>query len=93
MVSDHKLIIPEINGSQLEKKDIIIANPNCSTIQLLIAIAPLHKKYKIKRIVISTYQSVTGTGKQAVDQLNNEEQGLAGEKAYPPNLSKCSTSH
>ena len=83
MVSDHKLIIPEINGSQLEKKDIIIANPNCSTIQLLIAIAPLHKKYKIKRIVISTYQSVTGTGKQAVDQLNNEEQGLAGEKAYP----------
>jgi len=67
----------------LEKKDIIIANPNCSTIQLLIAIAPLHKKYKIKRIVISTYQSVTGTGKQAVDQLNNEEQGLAGEKAYP----------
>ena len=83
MVSDHKLIIPEINGSQLEKKDIIIANPNCSTIQLLIAIAPLHKKYKIKRIVISTYQSVTGTGKQAVDQLNNEEQGLAGERAYP----------
>ena len=83
MVSDHKLIIPEINGSQLEKKDIIIANPNCSTIQLLIAIAPLHKKHKIKRIVISTYQSVTGTGKQAVDQLNNEEQGLAGEKAYP----------
>ena len=83
MVSDHKLIIPEINGSQLEKKDIIIANPNSSTIQLLIAIAPLHKKYKIKRIVISTYQSVTGTGKQAVDQLNNEEQGLAGEKAYP----------
>ena len=83
MVSDHKLIIPEINGSQLEKKDIIIANPNCSTIQLLIAINPLHKKYKIKRIVISTYQSVTGTGKQAVDQLNNEEQGLAGEKAYP----------
>ena len=83
MVSDHKLIIPEINGAQLENKDIIIANPNCSTIQLLIAIAPLHKKYKIKRIVISTYQSVTGTGKQAVDQLNNEEQGLAGEKAYP----------
>ncbi|MBC8299114.1 MAG: aspartate-semialdehyde dehydrogenase [Pelagibacterales bacterium] len=83
MVSGHKLIIPEINGSQLEKKDIIIANPNCSTIQLLIAIAPLHKKYKIKRIVISTYQSVTGTGKQAVDQLNNEERGLAGEMAYP----------
>ena len=81
MISDHKLIIPEINGAQLEKNDIIVANPNCSTIQLLIAIAPLHKKYKIKRI--STYQSVTGTGKQAVDQLNNEEQGLAGEMAYP----------
>jgi aspartate-semialdehyde dehydrogenase len=83
MSVDHKLIIPEINGAQLEKNDIIIANPNCSTIQLLIAISPLHKKYKIKRIVISTYQSVTGTGKQAVDQLNNEEQGLAGEMAYP----------
>ena len=83
MISDHKLIIPEINGAQLEKNDIIVANPNCSTIQLLIAIAPLHKKYKIKRIIISTYQSVTGTGKQAVDQLNNEEQGLAGEMAYP----------
>ena len=83
MFVDHKLIIPEINGAQLEKNDIIVANPNCSTIQLLIAIAPLHKKYKIKRIVISTYQSVTGTGKQAVDQLNNEEQGLAGEMAYP----------
>ena len=83
MSVDHKLIIPEINGAQLEKNDIIVANPNCSTIQLLIAIAPLHKKYKIKRIVISTYQSVTGTGKQAVDQLNNEEQGLAGEMAYP----------
>ena len=83
MISDHKLIIPEINGAQLEKNDIIVANPNCSTIQLLIAIAPLHKKYKIKRIVISTYQSVTGTGKQAVDQLNNEEKGLAGEMAYP----------
>tara|TARA_B110000008_G_scaffold373_1_gene330 strand:- start:539 stop:1525 length:987 start_codon:yes stop_codon:yes gene_type:complete len=83
MSVDHKLIIPEINGAQLEKNDIIVANPNCSTIQLLIAIAPLHKKYKIKRIIISTYQSVTGTGKQAVDQLNNEEQGLAGEMAYP----------
>ena len=83
MSVDHKLIIPEINGALLEKNDIIVANPNCSTIQLLIAIAPLHKKYKIKRIIISTYQSVTGTGKQAVDQLNNEEQGLAGEMAYP----------
>ena len=83
MSVDHKLIIPEINGAQLEKNDIIVANPNCSTIQLLIAIAPLHKKYKIKRIIISTYQSVTGTGKRAVDQLNNEEQGLAGKMAYP----------
>ena len=83
MSVDHKLIIPEINGAQLEKNDIIVANPNCSTIQLLIAIAPLHKKYKIKRIVISTYQSVTGTGKQAVDQLNDEENGFPANKVYP----------
>ena len=83
MCSKYKLIIPEINGSALEENDLIIANPNCSTIQLLMAIAPLHKKYIIKRLVVSTYQSVTGTGKKAVDQLNNEEQGLAGERAYP----------
>ena len=83
MCSKHKLIIPEINGCQITCDDFIIANPNCSTIQLLVAIAPIHKAYTIKRIVVSTYQSVTGTGKKAVDQLNNEEQGIAGEMAYP----------
>ena len=83
MCSKHKLIIPEINGHQITCDDFIIANPNCSTIQLLVAIAPIHKAYTIKRIVVSTYQSVTGTGKKAVDQLNNEEQGISGEMAYP----------
>ena len=83
MFSKHKLIIPEINGNQITNSDLIIANPNCSTIQLLAALCPLHKVYNIKRIVVSTYQSVTGTGKKAVDQLNNEEQGVAGEMTYP----------
>ena len=83
MCSKHKLIIPEINGNQINNKDLIIANPNCSTIQLLAALYPLHKAYNIKRMVVSTYQSVTGTGKKAVDQLNNEEQGIAGEMTYP----------
>ena len=83
MCSKHKLIIPEINGSQITNTDLIIANPNCSTIQLLAALYPLHKAYSIKRMVVSTYQSVTGTGKKAVDQLNNEEQGVAGEMTYP----------
>ena len=83
MCSKHKLIIPEINGNQITNTDLIIANPNCSTIQLLAALYPLHKAYNIKRMVVSTYQSVTGTGKKAVDQLNNEEQGIAGEMTYP----------
>ena len=83
MCSKHKLIIPEINGNQINNTDLIIANPNCSTIQLLAALYPLHKAYNIKRMVVSTYQSVTGTGKKAVDQLNNEEQGIAGEMTYP----------
>ncbi len=83
MCSKHKLIIPEINGNQLKQEDMIVANPNCSTIQLLLAIAPIHYKYKIKRIVVSTYQAVTGTGKKALDQLNNEEQEVAGARAYP----------
>jgi aspartate-semialdehyde dehydrogenase len=78
-----KLIIPEINGSQITSSDMIISNPNCSTIQLLIALAPLHYKYTIERIVVSTYQSVTGSGKKAVDQLENEEKGISGEIAYP----------
>ena len=67
----------------MSKEDKIIANPNCSTIQLLMALAPLHKKFGVKRVVISTYQSITGTGKKAVEQLENEEKGINGEMAYP----------
>ncbi|HPF94302.1 MAG TPA: aspartate-semialdehyde dehydrogenase, partial [Tenuifilaceae bacterium] len=78
-----KLIVPEINAHLLTKSDKIIANPNCSTIQMVVALAPLHKKYKIKRIVVSTYQSVTGTGVKAVQQLENERKGISGEMAYP----------
>ncbi len=76
------LIVPEINADVLTKNDKIIANPNCSTIQMVVALDPLHKKYQIKRIVVSTYQSVTGTGVKAVTQLMNERQGVEGEKAY-----------
>ncbi len=79
----NKLVVPEINGSVLEKEDKIIANPNCSTIQMVIALAGLHARYQIKRIVVSTYQSVTGTGKKAVDQLMNERAGKEGPMAYP----------
>jgi aspartate-semialdehyde dehydrogenase len=77
-----KLIVPEINASQLTKEDKIIANPNCSTIQMVMALAPLHAKYDIKRIVVSTYQSITGTGVKAVQQLENEYQGIQGDMAY-----------
>ncbi len=77
-----KLIVPEINASELTKEDKIIANPNCSTIQMVMALAPLHKKYDIKRIVVSTYQSITGTGVKAVRQLENEYAGASGEMAY-----------
>ena len=83
MFAGHKLIIPEINGNKLTNEDLIISNPNCSTIQLLCVVAPLHEAYSIKRMVVSTYQSVTGTGKNAVDQLNNEEQGVSGKMVYP----------
>jgi aspartate-semialdehyde dehydrogenase len=78
-----KLVIPEINGDQLTADDFIIANPNCSTIQLLMALAPLHKTYTIRRVVVSTYQSITGTGVKAVEQMNNERNGINGEMAYP----------
>jgi len=78
-----KLIIPEINADELTPKDKIIANPNCSTIQLLMALKPLHDKYKIRRVVVSTYQSITGTGVKAVQQLENEYAGKKGEMAYP----------
>ena len=77
-----KLVIPEVNGNVLTKNDLIIANPNCSTIQLLMVMAPLHKRYKINRMVISTYQSITGTGAKAVKQLENEENTIEGEMAY-----------
>jgi aspartate-semialdehyde dehydrogenase len=77
-----KLIVPEINASVLTKDDKIIANPNCSTIQMVMALAPLHAKYDIKRIVVSTYQSITGTGVKAVQQLENEYAGIQGDMAY-----------
>ena len=78
-----KLVVPEINASDLSFEDKIIANPNCSTIQMVMALAPLHKKYKVKRVVVSTYQSITGTGVKAVQQLENEYEGKKGEMAYP----------
>lgn len=77
------LVVPEINAESLSSDDKIIANPNCSTIQMVVALAPLHKAYKIKRIVVSTYQSITGTGVKAVKQLENEMAGVQGEMAYP----------
>ncbi len=77
-----KLVVPEINADALTKEDKIIANPNCSTIQMVVALNPLHKQYKIRRIVVSTYQSVTGTGVKAVAQLMNERNGVQGEMAY-----------
>lgn len=78
-----KLVVPEVNANVLTAEDKIIANPNCSTIQMVVALKPLHDAYKIKRIVVSTYQSVTGTGVKAVDQLMNERNGIDGPKAYP----------
>ena len=83
MSPDHKLIVPEINASELTAKDKIIANPNCSTIQLVMALKPLHDKYGVKRAVVSTYQSITGTGVKAVTQLENERAGKETEMAYP----------
>lgn len=77
-----KLIVPEINGQLLTKQDLIIANPNCSTIQLIMVLAPLHRKYGVKRVVVSTYQSITGTGVKAVQQLDNERAGIEGDMAY-----------
>src|SRR5580704_12136172 len=78
-----KLVVPEVNADVLTADDKIIANPNCSTIQMVVALKPLHDRYKIKRVVVSTYQSVTGTGVKAVDQLMNERKGIDGPKAYP----------
>ena len=78
-----KLVVPEVNGEVLTAEDKIIANPNCSTIQMVVVLKPLHEQYVIKRVVVSTYQSVTGTGVKAVQQLNDERAGVVGEKAYP----------
>lgn len=83
MKPQHKLIVPEINANELTAEDKIIANPNCSTIQMVVALAPLHRKYGIKRLVISTYQSVTGTGVKAMQQLENERAGIKAEMVYP----------
>ncbi len=82
------LIVPEINSHVIEKGDRIIANPNCSTIQMVMALAPLHRKYKIKRLVVATYQSVTGTGVKAVKQMENERAGIKGEMAYAHQIDK-----
>lgn len=88
-----KLVIPEINSNVLTQEDYIIANPNCSTIQMLVALAPLHEAYKIKRIVVSTYQAITGTGVKAVRQLENERAGIDGEMAYPYPIDKNCIPH
>jgi len=88
MDKDKKLVVPEINANILTKDDKIIANPNCSTIQMVVALAPLHNKYKAKRLVISTYQSVTGTGVKAVAQMENERAGITGPMAYPHVIDK-----
>jgi len=93
MEQDKKLIVPEINADQLTPEDKIIANPNCSTIQMVMALAPLHKAFGIKRIVISTYQSITGTGVKAVEQLNNEMEGKSGTMAYPHPIHKNALPH
>ncbi len=93
MDATKKLIVPEINASELTKEDKIIANPNCSTIQLVMALAPLHKKYDIKRLVISTYQSITGTGVKAVKQLESEFAGETADMVYPYQIHKNAIPH
>jgi len=93
MDPDKKLVVPEINADSLTSGDKIIANPNCSTIQLVMALNPLHKKYKMKRVVISTYQSVSGTGVKAVQQLENEMAGVKGEMAYPYPINRNALPH
>jgi aspartate-semialdehyde dehydrogenase len=88
-----KLIVPEINANILSKDDKIIANPNCSTIQLVLALFPLHKAYKMKRVIVSTYQSVSGTGVKAVRQMENEVNGIKGEMVYPYQIFKNALPH
>ena len=93
MDPEKKLVVPEINANTLTKEDKIIANPNCSTIQLVMVLAPLHAKYKMKRVVVSTYQSVSGTGVKAVKQLENEMAGIQGEMAYPYPINRNALPH
>ncbi|PIB39415.1 aspartate-semialdehyde dehydrogenase [Maribacter sp. 4G9] len=93
MDPDKKLVVPEINADVLTANDKIIANPNCSTIQLVMALAPLHKKYKMRRVIVSTYQSVSGTGLKAVKQLENEIVGVPGEMAYPYPIGRNALPH
>ncbi|MCB9195348.1 MAG: aspartate-semialdehyde dehydrogenase [Flavobacteriales bacterium] len=93
MEADKKLVVPEINARLLTKDDKIIANPNCSTIQMVLALLPIHRKYGIKRLVISTYQSVTGTGVAAVQQLEDERQGNPVQRVYPHQIDKNCLPH
>ncbi|GER58595.1 aspartate-semialdehyde dehydrogenase [Patiriisocius marinus] len=93
MKEGYKLIVPEINAKILTKDDKIIANPNCSTIQLVMALSPLHDKYKMKRVIVSTYQSVSGTGVHAVRQLDNETKGIKGAMAYPYPINRNAIPH
>jgi aspartate-semialdehyde dehydrogenase len=93
MDSEKKLVVPEINANKLTKADKIIANPNCSTIQLVMVLAPLHARYQMKRVVVSTYQSVSGTGVKAVKQLENEMAGIQGEMAYPYPINRNALPH
>lgn len=93
MDPDKKLIVPEINAKVLTAEDKIIANPNCSTIQLVMALAPLHERYTMKRVIVSTYQSVSGTGVKAVKQLENEMAGVEGEMAYPYPINRNALPH
>ncbi|MFT7114575.1 MAG: aspartate-semialdehyde dehydrogenase, partial [Candidatus Azotimanducaceae bacterium] len=93
MDADKKLIVPEINGHQLTKDDKIIPNPNCSTIQLVMTLKPLHELYTLKRVIVSTYQSISGTGMKAVNQLENERNGISGDMAYPYPIDKNCLPH
>lgn len=93
MDTSKKLIVPEINAHELTVEDMIIANPNCSTIQMLVALAPIHKKYGLKRLVISTYQSVTGTGLAAIEQMNAEREGRKVEMVYPYQIDRNCLPH
>jgi aspartate-semialdehyde dehydrogenase len=93
MHPNHKLVVPEINAATLTSEDKIIANPNCSTIQMVMALAPIHRAFGIERVVVSTYQSITGTGVKAVQQLENEYEGIAGEMAYPHAIHRNALPH